>query len=308
MKKGWRIALAAGAGLFVLFAAGVVVTKTVFETRFSGHITTSSNAWSVYAFDGIQLEECSFFSDKGQMLAGVKYSIEGLQPKGVVVFAHGFGAGGQRGYMDFFHRLMQQGYAVFAYDATANDKSEGDSVGGLPQGVADLDHAIQYAKQQPEYAGLPMFLMGYSWGAYSVGNVLNFQPDVQGAVILSGFDDSAELCVTEFSGQMGRYGWAAKLLRPCVEAYERLLFGKYAAVSAMSGFRKSDAPVMIVHGGKDTTVPPAIGYHKFYAKYGNDPRFTFVYKENCGHNIMRASGYLDEVLLDEIGAFLDSAL
>lgn len=308
MKRKWKILIVLVLALIaLLFAAGVVLTKQAFDARFAGHITTK-NTWNLFLFDGLQAEECSFASNKGQRLAGVKYSGGDAAPKGVVVFAHGFGAGGQNGYMNVFDRLVKHGYAVFAYDATANDASEGDTIGGLPQGVADLDYAVRFVKQQPEYAGLPVFLMGYSWGAYSVGNVLNFHPDVQGAVILAGFDDSSELCVTEFGGHLGEYGWAAKLLRPCVAAYEWMKFGKYAAVSALSGFEKSDAAVMIVHGGRDTTVPPAIGYEKFYKKYGEDPRFAFVYKENRGHDVMRDAGMLDEALLAEVMAFFDAAL
>ena len=307
MKKGWKIALGTTAALALLFAGGVVMTKKVFEERFAGHITTK-NTWALFLFDGLQAEEHTFTSSKGQTLVGTKYSIAGVQPKGVVVFAHGFGAGGQNGYRNVFYRIAKHGYAVFAYDATANDASEGDSIGGLPQGVADLDHALRYVKQQPEYTGLPVLLMGYSWGAYSVGNVLNFHPDVSGAVILAGFDDSAELCVTEFGGQLGKWAWAAKLLQPCVAFYEWTQFGKYAAVSALSGFRKSDAAVMIVHGGRDQTVPIAIGYDKFYKKYGEDPRFTFVRKENRGHDIMKDAGQLDEELLEQILLFFDAAI
>ena len=36
----------------------------------------------------------------------------------------------------------QGGYLVFGYDATANDESGGEIVGGMPQGIADLDKAI----------------------------------------------------------------------------------------------------------------------------------------------------------------------
>ncbi len=308
MKKGWKITLGIVATLAVLlFAGGIVATKLVFEVRFAGHINTY-NTWSLYPFDGLQAEECTFESTEGLTLVGTKYSTADLQPKGVVVFAHGFGAGGQNGYMNVFYRIVRHGYAVFAYDATANDASEGDSIGGLPQGVADLDRAIQYVKQQPEYSGLPILLMGYSWGAYSVGNVLNFHPDVSAAVILAGFNESAEMCITEFGGMLGEYRWAAKLMQPCVEIYERMLFGKYAAVSAMSGFRKSDAAVMVVHGGRDQTVPITIGYDTFYKKYGDDPRFRFVRIENRGHDVMKEYGRLDEALLAEVLAFLDAAV
>ena len=43
------------------------------------------------------------------------------------------------------------GYLVFAYDATGCDKSESDAVGGLPQGVIDLDFALHYVKETEEY-------------------------------------------------------------------------------------------------------------------------------------------------------------
>ena len=35
MKKGWKIALGTAAALALLFAGGVVMTKKVFEKRFS---------------------------------------------------------------------------------------------------------------------------------------------------------------------------------------------------------------------------------------------------------------------------------
>jgi hypothetical protein len=76
----------------------------------------------------------------------------------------------------------------------------------------------------------------------------------------------------------------------------------------MSGFRKSDAAVMVVHGVQDPTVPITIGYDTFYKKYGDDPRFSFVRVVNRGHDVMKEYGQLDEVLLAEVLAFLDAAV
>ncbi len=227
----------------------------------------------------------------------------------MIVFAHGYGAGGQIGYADLFDRLTREGYLVFACDATGNDASGGSGVGGLPQGVADLDHALRYVRSAPEYAGLPVLLLGYSWGAYSVGNVLNSHPDVQGAVMVSGFDRSIEMFLSE---GRARAGWAADLLRPFVWLYERLKFGEYAAVSALSGFEKSDAPVLVVQGSADTLVTPSIGYDKFYARYGDTDRIGFLLCPGRGHSILWIYDdlklVLDESLVQNILDFYERCL
>ena len=58
--------------------------------------------------------------------------------------------------MDFLYSIAQHDYFVFAYDATGNDESEGDSVEGLPQGVIDLDNVITFVEQQDEFKDLPI--------------------------------------------------------------------------------------------------------------------------------------------------------
>ncbi|SFY09908.1 alpha/beta hydrolase [Ruminococcus sp. XPD3002] len=95
-------------------------------------------------FDSLECKEYSFSSDKGQKLAGYLYSV-GSDQHGIVVIAHGFG-GGHNSYIDAAYFFAENGYYVFAYDATGCDKSEGEGVGGVPQGVIDLDHAISFAE------------------------------------------------------------------------------------------------------------------------------------------------------------------
>ena len=95
------------------------------------------------------MEEDAFASRQGQMLRGYHYTKEGELPKGLVVLSHGLGGGGQNSYMDVADYLTDHGYAVFAYDVTGNDKSEGESIRGIPQGVTDLDYALQHIMKKP---------------------------------------------------------------------------------------------------------------------------------------------------------------
>ena len=259
-----------------------VLTVIIYNANFGSRFETPR--WlthSVSDFEGLKMKECTFPSNSGQLLAGYQYYKENQQKiKGVVVLAHGFGVGGQKSYMRFSDYFTSNGYYVFAYDITGNDKSEGNSIEGLPQGVIDLDYALRYVKQAEEYKNLPIVLYGHSWGGYSAGSVLNCHPDIKAAALVSGFDRSADLC--EQQGE-AMAGVGIKLFMPYVCLYEKLKFGKYADYSAIDGFAVSDAGIMIIQSRDDTVVLPENGYDKFFDVYGDDPRFRFIEYKDRGH-------------------------
>lgn len=266
--------------LVLMPAMTVMIYNDNFGERFE---TVEWMAYSVNDFENLKVTECTFLSNNGQLLAGYQYSKENQETKGVLVIAHGLGGGGHNTYMDIADYFTSNGYLVFAYDATGNDNSEGDSIKGLPQGVIDLDFALRYVKQADEYQDLPIVLFGHSWGGYSVGSVMNCHEDVKAAVLAAGFDRSTDLFEQQGESMIGS---GIKLFMPYVTLYERLKFGKYAAYSAMDGFANSDAGIMVIHSKDDTTVLPENGYDKFYDVYGDDTRFCFIEYENRGHDYL----------------------
>jgi len=284
-----------------------ILTVKIYDSNFHKRFESDNTVHNKAAFyPGLEAEVCSFQTKQGHTLAGMKYHKKDQQVKGVAVIAHGLGGGGQRGFTDVADRFTSDGYLVFAYDATANDLSEGECVGGLPQGVIDLDYALRYVKTLPEYEGLPIVLFGYSWGSYSVGNVLNLHPDVKAVVMASGFNESPDMIEQRGIEYVGRH--AVKLLIPYVRLYERIRFGKHAALSAVKGFETAkDTEVMIVYSMDDDTVHPESGYEPFLP-YKDDPRFTFKIYEKRGHRSYRAEPsltMLDDELFDEIVAMYD---
>ena len=231
-------------------------------------------------FSGLTCKESAFPSDHGQMLAGYLYSA-GKDQKGIVVIAHGFGGGGHNSYMDAANYFAQRGWYVFAYDATGTDQSEGDGVGGVPQGVIDLDHAISFVEAEDDLSGLPVVLFGHSWGAYSACSVLTYHPEVKAVIECSGFNSSSDMFESGGKSQAGGLIYA---MTPFVKIYEGVKYGKYAKNTAMDGFAASDASVMVVHSADDNVIEIGYGYDKYYKKYKDDPRFTFVRFEDRGHN------------------------
>ena len=260
------------------FGVSIFIYEQYFGTRYE---TSETIMYYLEDFEGLERKRYEFTSNKGQKLVGYLYSVEGVDYRGIVVIAHGFGGGGHNSYMDCANYFALNGYYVFAYDATGNDESEGEGVNGLPQGVIDLEHAISFVEDCAEIPDLPIMLFGHSWGGYSVATVLNYHPQVKAVVTMSGFNRSSDLIKSQ-----GReiVGDLVNVLMPYVNCYERVKFGKYATNIAMDGFEKSAAAVMVLHSSDDTTVPQEYGYDIYYAGYKDDSRFEFVHFEDKGHN------------------------
>jgi dienelactone hydrolase len=236
-------------------------------------------------FPGLNRIKYVFTSDNGQKLVGYMYS-DGQEPKGIVVIAHGFGGGGHNSYMDCANYFAQHGYAVFAYDATGNDESEGEGVGGIPQGVVDLSYALSFIEDNDQFPDLPIFLFGHSWGAYSVCSVLTLHPEVKAVIACAGCNRSSDIFEVGAKMELGNL---ACTMTPFVQLHEKVKYGEYASLTAMDGFEASQAAIMIVHSKDDTTVPPSYGYDLYYEKYKDDPRFTFISLQGRGHEVMNDS-------------------
>lgn len=278
MKK--KILIIVAFLLAILILADWIVAVKMYEDNFGKRFESyKPYMLNVDDFDGLVCESCEFSSDKGQKLAGYLYS-NGSEQHGVVVMAHGFGGGGQNYYMDCANYFAVHGYYVFSYDATGNDRSEGKGVGGLPQGVIDLDNAITYVEHNEKLKNLPIVLFGHSWGGYSVSAVLTYHPEVKAVAEASGFNLSSDLVEATGKNMVGNLAY---IMIPFVKLHEKIKFGKYASNTALDGFGSSNAAVMIIHSSDDNIVPIEYGYNIYYEKYKNDPRFTFVLFDDKGH-------------------------
>lgn len=295
-KKVFVIVFMIAALLLVVgdWALSVTIYNDNFNQRFESY---EPLMLYVDDFDGLQRTKYEFSSDKGQRLTGYMYSA-GENQHGIIVMAHGFGGGGHNSYMDCANFFAQHGYYVFVYDATGNDESEGEGVGGFPQGVIDLDYAISFVEESGNFPDLPIALFGHSWGGYSVCSVLTYHPEVKAVIECSGFNSSSDLFETEGKKQVGN---GIYLMMPFVKLHERINYGNYASNTAMDGFAATEAAVMVVHSADDNVVPTEYGYDRYYEEYKGNPRFSFVRLEDTGHNYV----YDDTTYSNEFFADLD---
>ncbi len=298
-KNRKKFIIPAAAVLIILLIAGwgvftVNIYNENFDIRFESY---EPRMYYVEDFDGLSRTRYEFPSDKGQKLAGYLYSA-GEEQHGIIVLAHGFGGGGHNSYMDIINCFAHNGYYVFAYDATGNDESEGKGVGGVPQGVIDLEYAITFVEESGNFPDLPIGLFGHSWGGYSVCNVLNYHPEVKAVIECSGCNSSADMFE---AGGRSEAGPLIYTMTPFVKIYERIKYGEYAINDAIDGFTKSDAHVMVVHSKDDGVIPPKYGYDIYFSRYKDDPRFVFLLFDDKGHNDI----YCDKTYRDEFNAEFD---
>ena len=278
-----------GWGLF-----SVSVYRDNFDRRFESY---EPLLLSTDDFDGLARMQYQFASDKGQLLTGYYYTST-ENTVAICVIAHGLGAG-HNSYMDIADYFAQNCYAVFAYDATGCDESGGDGLGGVPQGVIDLDYAISFVENSGNFPDLPIVLFGHSFGGYSVCSVLTYHPEVKAVIECAGCNRSSDLFEAGGRQQAGNVIFT---MMPFVKLYERIRFGKYAANTAMDGFAASDAAVMAVHSADDGVVPIEYGLDLYCGTYQNDPRFTFLRYEDRGHNYL----FDDTAYLDALNAALQT--
>ena len=131
-------------------------------------------------------------------------------------------------------------------------------------------------------------LFGHSWGGYSVGSVLNLHKDIAAVVTVSGFNSSIGMIIDNGGDFIGKW---INFFMPYFSLIEKIKFGKYANYSCIKGFENSDTKIMVIHSSDDDTVSFENNYKRFYKKFGNNSRFTFIEYDNRGHSYLY---YTDE--------------
>ena len=217
-------------------------------------------------------------------LAGYLWNEAGMQ--GLLVFAHGMGAGVEY-YLPEIHHFAAQGYKVFAFEYSGYQESSGHFY-GFPQAVIDLKNALDFVDD----GSRPVILMGHSMGAYAVCAVWQCaDKPVAGIVAYAPFFSSDEAVIAEATENIPKFG---KLLCGLILPMQRILFGRNCNPTAVAGLSRANAPTLVLQGGEDVEVTPD-GY-ALYAHRGelSDAPVTFRLvqgKESSGHmTVVRKKG------------------
>ena len=158
--------------------------------------------------------------------------------------------GGHLSYTTEINTFAKAGFIVIGYDNTGTCTSEGKSLKGFFQSVIDLKHAINFVKQNDDLNKYSIQLVGHSWGAYTVCQVMQFKPDVKAVVAMSGPNDSSRL-ICDFMKNETKINFV--FLKPFITFVNFLIFGINGIKTTSKVLEKIKTPVLLLHGKLDKT-------------------------------------------------------
>jgi len=233
------------------------------------------------------------FNSGGNKLQGFIYG--GSNNNGLIIISEGLG-GTADCYLSMIMYFVDNGWRVFAFNNTGVSGSEGESIRGLTQSVIDLDAALNYVKKSNAFNGLPIMLVGHSWGGYAVTAVLNYNHNIRAVVSSAGFNNGSEL-FKEMA--LSQAGGIYHLISPQSWAIEKQLFGNTAKLTAVDGINKAGIPVMIVHSSDDDVISAKSTSIYAHRNKITNPHVEIVYldgEDATGHEFVFCSKEQKEYL------------
>ena len=214
-------------------------------------------AGAVAARNHAELTEVSVTAEDGATLRA--WSIRPVQGNGdAVILLHGQtdNRAGMLGNADLF---LRHGYAVLLPDARAHGASGGELATYGVKEAGDVRRWFDWVKQ----AEAPRCIdgMGESMGAGQLLASLRTTPGFCAVVAESSFASFREASYDRLGEKLDAGAWTGRtLLRPAVEAgllYAHLKYGvDLEQASPENVVAASSVPVLLIHGRKDTNLPP----------------------------------------------------
>ncbi|MBR7179877.1 MAG: alpha/beta hydrolase [Oscillospiraceae bacterium] len=202
-------------------------------------------------FDAMEKEDVWIQSHDGYALHG--YFIPNQKANKVVISFHGYNTEARKEY-PLHHSYYQEGYTVLIVDQRGVGQSKGRFITmGLLERF-DCLRWIDYVINR--YDGdVEILLEGLSMGASTVMMAAQDirAPQVKGMIVNCGFDSCSEQLEHTVTKLMHLPGFP---VMHTVRFYAKLL-AKYDmdAITASESLAKSDIPILMFHGMKDTFVP-----------------------------------------------------
>lgn len=279
--------------IVLLYLFSNIILNAIFGKRCEGN--SNLKYFTVDDFESLENKKIEFKSDKGQTLRGFVYKnkfVKEKDVKGLLVFVHGMGAG-HLSYTTEINTLAKNGYKVLAYDNTGTCMSEGKNLNGFYQAVLDLKSCLEFIKTNNELNKYNVGLIGHSWGAYSVVQVLKYKPNVKAVVALCG-PDTFENIITSSMKSFGN------ILKPFIRFIIKNKFGKDGIQKSSDVLQdiSEDVSVLLIHGESDKvcTYENSIVYNK--DKFEKNENIMTVAYEGKEHNVyqtIESEKYLNEV-------------
>lgn len=273
--SGGLIFIIVFACLFVLAAIGLfLIAKRIRGLVFNKRYDDNHTLKYFYAsdFENLEAEPIEFISKKNKIKGLIYKNTTFDSYKGVIVFAHGLGAGHVQ-YTTEINHFAKNGYIVVSYDISGTGNSEGKTIKGVTTGLYNLIDCLKFVENNPSLSIYKKMVIGHSLGGYAVNNVTRFNSNLVGVVSLSGFDAPYKLISEEIGLANGTEISALRFMFKLLDLFN---FGKDGVLSSLDAFKKTEINHLIIAGDKDNIVDTIKNFEMFRDVLKEKNNFEFV--------------------------------
>lgn len=278
------IALAA-VWIAVCSAAGILATEWALHPgRRLLMPNSEAQAQAIAVRNHATLTEVSVSANDGVTLRG--WSIRPEHGNGdAVILLHGH-TDNRAGMLGNADLLLAHGYSVLLPDARAHGTSGGDLATYGVREAGDLRRWFDWLRQSQ--APRCVDGLGESMGAAQLLQSLGTTPEFCAVVAESSFASFREASYDRLGEKLHAGAWAGRtLLRPAVEAgfiYARWKYGvDFELASPENAVAASRIPVLLIHGRKDTNLPPRHSEEIQSHNISRNPSVELWEPANAGH-------------------------
>lgn len=276
--------------LFIVF----VLTKKVLGVRGSDPDNPCYLRYEDYeAFLSRKMIRIGFY---GEAIKGYIYEDKNRADfRGFIILAHGF-FGTHVQYLVDIAFLTKLGYQVLAFDQYGVGISEGKTQVSFANGVYVLENVIRFVEKEKLNENLPIYLYGHSWGAYCVAGALKKHPEIEKAIMRSGFVSPLTVMLDMVKSQNKALYY---FLLPMFSLCFFTIFGRRNMITAKRGLKNNhQTKCLVIHAEDDPMVLYQHSIAQYCLKHAENQRKVIVHREGK-HNtlitLQASENYADAV-------------
>ncbi len=169
-----------------------------------------------------------------------------------VVVMHGWGANAEL-MLPLAAPFRRAGYNVLLPDARGHGQSDADTFSSLPRFAEDVEAAVRWLEVDARGVPTPVILVGHSVGAGACLLAASRNRRVAAVISIAAFGHPRWM-MRRYLERLRVPPW----LHPPINGYVQAVIGhRFDAIAPIETITRIEAPVLLVHGEADRTVPAA---------------------------------------------------